>query len=195
MGAGILAGAGLMSLLLAQSGQSPPAPKPTPEQIERMKAIYQPSAPHLALAKLEGTWEQEVRLASGSGDPVVIRGRAVNRVVLGGRFVVSEGQATGGEGAPALDSMLIFGFDGRTREYTSVVMDTFGTYYVTAAGAPGQDAGAIAMKGQTPERGAMKQFDVVLTWIDADTYRTEIIFRFPDRPPSAAVSTTYRRMR
>jgi hypothetical protein len=163
-------------------------------RMERMKEIYQPSAPHRELAKLAGTWQQEVRLASGKPEPLVLRGRVTNRVVLDGRFVASEGTARAEAGGMAYDSMLMFGFDGRSREYTAIVLDTFGTYFVTAAGAASPGASAITMKGQTPEGGSIKHFDVVLTWIDANTYRTEIIFKFPGREPDVAVSTTYRRV-
>jgi len=179
----------MLSPLLAWA-QSPPSA----DQVERMKAIYQPSAPHRELARLAGTWEQEARLANGTPEPVVLRGRVTNRVVLDGRFIASEGLARGPAGGPVLESMLILGFDGRTREYTAIVMDTFGTYYVTAAGPGTPDSASIVMKGQTPERGSVKHFDVVLTWIDANSYRVEIIFRIPDREPTVAVSTTYRRV-
>ena len=182
----------LLTTLCCSTLQSP---APTAAQIERMREIYEPSAPHRDLETLVGEWEQEVKLASGKPEPAIARGRVTNRSILGGRFLVSEGAARAESGGLTIDSMLIFGFDGRSREYTVTVMDTFGTYSVSASGKGDAAARAIVMSGETPERGAMKRFDVVLTRVDADTYRTEIIFRFPDRPPSIAVETTYRRVR
>jgi hypothetical protein len=160
----------------------------------RVAAIYLPSEPHRDLAKLAGTWEQEAVFASG-GTPVRATGRVVNRAVLGGRFIVSEGNATG---ASSFDygSMLVFGFDGRTREHTVLLFDSFGTYFVEARRPASEDPGAKELKlsGETREGTTPKAFDVVLTWIDADTYRLEIVFRLPGRPPSVAVSFTCKRV-
>jgi hypothetical protein len=159
-----------------------------------MKEIYLPSAPHAALAKLAGEWDQTVELASKDGPPLRAHGRVLNRVVLGGRFVVSEGGAQQPDGALAYGSLLLFGFDGRSRDYTAIVLDTFGTYYVTAAGSAPPDGAPIVMRGETPERGGTKRFDVVLRWLDADTYRTEIVFHLPGREPAVAVAATCRRV-
>lgn len=160
-----------------------------------MKEIYLPSAPHQTLAALAGAWEQTVELASASGPPVRATGPVTNRVVVGGRFLLSEGTARQAGGPLELGSMLVFGFDGRTREYTSIVFDTFGTYYVTASGPPPGRGMPLVMHGETPERGGTKRFDVVLRWIDDDTYRVEIVFHLPGRESSIAVAATCRRVR
>lgn len=163
-------------------------------QEARAKEVYMPSASHDRLARLSGTWDQEVEYAIGTGKTVRASGRVRNRTVLGGRFVVSEGVARQAGGPLDVESIFIFGFDGRTREHTVVLLDSIGTYYVTAAGRVDDDS-RIVMKGETPEHGGMKQYDIVLRWIDSDTYRTEIVFHFPGREPLPAVAATYRRVR
>ena len=141
-----------------------------------------------------GTWAQDVTFASGTS-LVKASGRVVNRLVLGGRFLHSEGQAAN---PPALDyqSMLTFGFDGRSQEYTVVVFDSFGTYYVEARQplAAFTASGELRLVGTTPEGAATKRFEVVLSWLDENTYRVEIVFRLPDRPPVVAVSSLCRRI-
>ena len=182
----------LMIGIVAAAMQQQPAP--TPAQIARAKEIYLPSAPHESLARLTGVWDQEVEYA-GAGAAVRASGRVTNRAVLGGRFVVSEGAARQQGGPLNSESMLLFGFDGRSRQYTVVVLDTFGTYYVTAAG-PAPIAGEpIVMKGETPEGAGTKKFDVVLRWIGEDAYKTEIVFHLPGRDPVVAVAATHRRAR
>jgi hypothetical protein len=75
-----------------------------------------------------------------------------------------------------------------------IVLDTFGTYYVTAAGAgPQHPDGPFVMRGETPDGTGTRKFDVVLRWVDADTYVTEIVFHLADRDPFVAVSATHRR--
>jgi hypothetical protein len=50
------------------------------------------------------------------------------------------------------------------------------------------------MNGETPEGKGRKRFEVVLTWVDADTYRVQIIFLLEGRPPVVAVSSVHRRV-
>lgn len=185
----------LMIGLAASAAAVQQQPAPTPAQIARAKEIYLPSAPHESLARLAGVWDQEVEYASGAGAPVRATGRVTNRAVLGGRFVVSEGAARQQGGGLNSEAMLVFGFDGRSRQYTVVVLDTFGTYYVTAAGPPPPAGEPIVMKGETPEGTGTKKFDVVLRWMGEDAYKTEIVFHFPGRDPVVAVAATQRRAR
>ena len=82
------------------------------------------------------------------------RGTTTNRMILGGRFLVSEHTSTiaaGAMGDIKMDAMSIYGFDRRTNEYTIVELDSMGTYWVTAAGAPREDK-SIVMSGETARR-------------------------------------------
>jgi hypothetical protein len=167
-------------------------PQPTAEQIERMKAIYLPSPPHRDLERLAGEWDVEAEYASGNKS-VRANGRVMNRVALGGRFVVSEGRARAAEGTLDVESIFLFGYDGRTGEHTVVLLDTFGTYYVTAAGKAPVPLSEVVMRGETIEGNGTKKFEVRLRWVDRHTYRTEIVFRFADREPVIAVAATHRR--
>ena len=189
-------GIGTAAFALWFGGQLPAQETPrrapaSDAEVQRMKEIYLPSAAHDWLKRLEGTWHQEAEY--GSGDSVVKAvGTVVNRIILGGRFVHSEGSTAQAGGPLAVESLLVFGFDGRTHDYTVLVLDTFGTYFVTAAGR-GRSEQTVTMQGETLERGGAKKFSVVLTWIDRDTYRTEILFHFPGREPVAAVTALHRR--
>jgi hypothetical protein len=174
--------------------------QPTAEQKRAMAEQLQPGAPHRELATLEGQWTQEVTYNMGAR-PMKGRGTTTNRMVLGGRFLVSERTsmtAAGATGGFKVDAMSIYGFDRRTNEYTIVELDTMGTYWVTAAGAPREDR-SIVMSGETLDDhgGAreMRTYDMVLRVIDADTYVTEIIFRFAGRPPAKLVETLHRRIK
>ena len=54
-----------------------------------------------------------------------------------------------------------------------------GTYYVTAAGARQPGAREVAMKGVVDEGGRTQAYDMVLKWVDQDTYISQIVFHFP----------------
>lgn len=162
----------------------------------------QPSPEHRELGALAGRWNLEVTYNAGNGKTMTATGTAENRMVLGGRFLISESTSSVPAGAPAgmtaIDSMRIYGFDRRTRTFTIVELDSLGTYWVTAAGTK-KDANTIVMSGETLDDhgGApeMRQYDMVLRVIDRDTYAAEVIFKFANRPPVTLVEMLHRRIK
>ena len=175
--------------------------KPSPEAIQKMLEPMKPVAEHQELATLAGRWTQEVTYSMG-GPPMKSSGTVTNRMVLGGRFLISEGGSANpagpGMGDPIVETMSIYGFDRRTKEFTIVHLDTLGTYYVAAAGNRTEPR-TVVMRGETLDdhagAQAMRKYDMVLKFIDADTYVTEIIFHFPGRAPQTVVSVTHRRLK
>lgn len=175
--------------------------RPSPEAIQKMLEPMKPVAEHQELAALAGRWTQEVTYSMG-GPPMKSSGTVTNRMILGGRFLISEGSSANpagpGIGDPTLETMSIYGFDRRTKEFTIVHLDTMGTYYVTAAGNKNEPR-TVVMRGETlDDHGgakAMRKYDMVLKFVDADTYVTEIIFHFPGRAPQTVVSVTHRRLK
>jgi hypothetical protein len=178
--------------------------RPSPEAIQKMLEPMRPVAEHQELAALAGRWTQEVTYSMG-GPPMKASGMVTNRMILGGRFLVSEGSSPNpagpGAGDPTVDFMSIYGFDRRTKEFTIITLDTMGTYYVTAAGNRTEPR-TIVMRGETlDDHGGstpgkeMRKYDMVLKFVDADTYVTEIIFHFPGRTPQTVVSVTHRRLK
>jgi len=167
------------------------------EMLEAMKPVGE----HQELATLAGSWTQEITYAMG-GPPTKANGTATNRMILGGRFLVSEGTSPNpagpGFGDATVGSMTIYGFDRRTHEFTIIGLDTMGTYYVTAAGKK-TDPRTVVMAGETDEELAgvkrQQKYDMVLKFIDADTYVSEIIFKFPGMPDQTLVAVTHRRIK
>jgi hypothetical protein len=141
--------------------------------MEAMMESLRPTAEHALLAGLEGRWTQDATYQMG-GPPMQATGTITNRLVLGGRFLVSEGTSNNP-----------MGFGGPTVE-------------VTAAGTRRQD-GVVLMSGETLEIEAgtreMRRYDMTLRVVDADTYITEIIFKFPGMPDQTVVSIRHRRIK
>ena len=131
------------------------------------------------------------------GQPMLLAGTVENRMILGGRFLVSEG--TVGEGEMRGEGMTILGFDRRNGWYTAAGYDTWGTYHVAAQGEFDAARDAIVMHGSdTIVSGDHTQtWDFVLRVVDANTYVWEIIFTDPwhtqGGPPFKKVEITYRR--
>ena len=141
-----------------------------------IRAATAPGEAHARLAALEGRWHQRVRFRPAPGaEPVEMEGAATNTMILGGRFLKTE--SSWGEGAQAVESLLLTGHDGRSGLYTQVAFDTWGTYWVSAAGPMGPD-GVIVMSGE--DRGVaghVQRYDFILRLLDADTYVSEIVFK------------------
>jgi hypothetical protein len=187
-------------LFLARGAAAQPAP--TPEQIKAMAEKLQAGPEHRVLAALEGNWSLDITYNVGAPQPLRSKGTATNRMILGGRFLVSEAVSENPAGPAAgdqqIESMGIYGFDRRTSEYTTIGLDTMGTYWVAAAGTMKPDR-TIVMSGESLDdhggQREMRRYDMVLKIVDRDTYITQIIFKFSNRPDLTIVETTHRRIR
>ena len=175
---------------------------PTPQQIEAMVAKMRPGPEHQALTQLVGTWNQEITYDMGGAKKLTVKGTATNRLILGGRFLTSERTADNPAGAvygePKAEALSIYGFDRRNSQYTILELDSLGTYWVSAAGSKAE-AGSIVMSGETEDdhggRKEIRKYDMVLRFVDADTYVTQIIFKFPGKAPLTLVETLSRRVK
>ena len=190
----------LLLVSLASSAQQ----QPTPEQMKAMLAEMQAGPQHRVLASLEGKWTLDVTYNMGGpqAKPMKARGTATNHMILGGRFLMSEGVSdnpAGPElGGAKVEMVGIYGFDRRTKEYTTIGLDTMGTYWVTAAGVMKPDK-AIVMAGETLDDHAgskeLRKYDMVLKVVDADTYLTQVIFKFANMPDLKIVEIVHRRVK
>lgn len=153
---------------------------------ELAAAAASPGEEHERLSALAGEWRQTVRVWPAPGaEAVVMEGRARNEMILGGRFLKTEARA--GEGPLGSESLLLTGFDRRSGRYTQVGFDTWGTYYVTAAGPFDAQRGVIVLSGEDhdPLLGSTQVYDFVLRFVDDDTYVSEIIFKDPEHTGGA----------
>jgi hypothetical protein len=133
------------------------------ELIEQSK----PGPAHARLGRLAGEWDV-VMLIEGAE---VSKGAGRASAILDGRFQVVDFHLDSGPGEGSYRYTL--GFDRRHDEYSIVVMDTSGTYFVTARG-PEAD-GIIQMAGTDDDpmmtrMGFEKRFTFGLDLTDNDTF-------------------------
>src|SRR5215471_4647915 len=146
------------------------------KMVENEQATAAPVQEHQRLSALAGKWDQEIKLFPGPGvAPILMKGACENTMILGGRFLKSEGK--GVDGSP-IQSLQIMGFDRRYGKYTFVGYDNFGTYYVTGDGVFDSADNSLKLKGQEqdPSRG-VRQFDIVLHFVSPTRYVSEVIFK------------------
>jgi len=177
-----------------------PAPPATAER-QAMVDLARPGPEHAALEALEGQWTRDVTYTMGGGRQMKGRGTATNRMILGGRFLQSDHStsipASAAMPATTTESMTIYGFDTRTREFTLLELDTMGTYWVTASGRTAPPS--MVMSGETLDdhggRREIRRYDMVLRIVDVDAYVTQIIFTFDGAPALTLVDAVHRRMK
>lgn len=174
------------------AGQAPPPDSARAAAVRAALAAMGPGPEHHRLVALEGAWRAAARYANGPGH-LELQGSATVRPVLGGRFVVLETRLPSPE--LPIEGLVVLGFDRRASQYTYLGFDTFGTYYVGAAGAWDEEAQVLRMPGTSsdPRTGEVKSYEMNFRFPAPDTFVAEIVFQGPDGRRWVAVETTYTR--
>jgi len=160
-------------------------------------ALAAPGPEHQRLQAIVGKWDQEIKVWPQPGAKLMtLKGSCENKMILGGRFLVSE--CTGNMGGMSVESTHIMGFDRRHKKYTTIALDTFGTYYITAAGPYDDSKQAVIMYGEDIDPGlGTQKYDIISRIIGPDKYTVEIVFKDKEHTRGAAefkaVEITYTR--
>jgi hypothetical protein len=185
---------GFTGLSIAQESMDQKAQQ---ELMAAYMELAQPGKEHKLLASLEGQWNMEIKVWTSPGmEPMLMTGKAENKMILGGRFLLTT--SDGGEGDMYTETHTLTGFDRRHKKYTTVGYDTWGTYYATAAGTSDESGRTITMYGEDrdPIIGKTQKYDMVLHFIDENSYRWEVIFkdfRTPNEEPFKMLEILYTR--
>jgi hypothetical protein len=158
----------------------------------RYAEVAGPGPEHARLAALAGEWSVETALPGPGGREMLAPAQAVNRMIMGDRFLAMEVKGTA-QGTP-FESLTILGFDRGPGEYTAVGYDTFGTFYVTAAGGWDTKAQSIVMKGSYNDAvtGHAHEYEFLLAIESADRFTWTVVFLEGGRRTVAA-RMSYRR--
>lgn len=147
---------------------------------QEMMALAQPGPEHELLKSMVGSWKETTHFWMQPGtDPMVMESTMENEMILGDRFLLSN---VTGEGAMGGDRLGLWGFDRRSGEYTTIGLDTWGTYYVTAKGMYDETSKTITMTGEDyePTAGFLQTYKMILTFVSDDEMKFELIFTNPE---------------
>lgn len=164
------------------------------EMARRVLEAAQPGPEHARLASLAGEWDLRFSYwTSPTGDPIVGTGTAMNRVILGGRFLHSESVTQLGDRRS--EGLTILGFDRRANRYTTLGLDTWGTYYVEAEGPWDDGSRAMVMYGEEtdPISNRTERYTMITRITGPDEYVQEIVFRLPNGESFKAVEIRHTR--
>jgi hypothetical protein len=148
--------------------------------MEAAMALAAPGPEHEILATMAGTWDLAASFFSEPGAaPQTSSLVAEQRMILGGRFL--ESRARGETMGEEMESLGILGYDRRHRKYTTVGFDTWGTYYVTAAGDYDPETRTLTMQGEDldPHFG-LQRFTMTTRFASDDELVYELVFHQPD---------------
>ena len=167
----------MIGLALASTGfAQEDKPELTQDQMmEMVMKLAGPSEEHKILESLVGEWNTDVALWMAPGiEPMRFNGETTNEMILGGRFLLSQGHS--GEGDMYTETLWILGFDRRHEYYTLIGMDTWGTYHITSVGEYDAKTKILTMSGEVddPLLG-MERFRTVLHFEGAGKYTVEMI--------------------
>ena len=171
--------------------QAAPDSAKVAEMAVRYATLASPGPEHERLAGLAGDWIVEAAFGA-SAQQMTARAEATNRMILGGRFLTTEVKGTVG-GMP-FESLTIVGYDRGPGQYTAVGYDTFGTFYVSAAGARDERQEAIVMKGSYNDTitGHAHDYEFVLAIESPDRFTWTVVF-LEGGGRSVAAKLSYRR--
>lgn len=140
-----------------------------------------PGPEHELLKKMVGQWDLAIEFWSDpSAASVISAGTADHGLILGDRFL--ECHSESGMGLAAMEAIIVIGFDRRVKKYTYIGFDTWGTYYITAAGTGDSTGKVLTLSGEDydPIMLFTQKYDIVITFESDDKFKSELIFKNPE---------------
>lgn len=201
--------AGLVAVPVATAfpawpGQEQKRPAPTPETppgedprvlaaIARQRALGLPGPEHRALEQLAGKYQVDFTSYAPGAETTRLTGTCENRLVFGGRFLVSE--LTVGEGEARLESVTTYGYDNAKKQYFSYginsrrtgVTDHWGTYDATTR------SFILSGRARDETTGTVLTYRALLKVENPDSHTLQVYFDVPRARPRKALEMTFKR--
>ena len=133
------------------------------EMMKTWMAVATPGKPHEFLKTLEGNYTTVTRVwMDPKAPPMQSEGKAVFKMVLGGRFLQQDFAGTMMERPMA--GMGLIGYDNHRHQYTGIWTDTFNTTILTMTGGISQDGKTITQFG-TMDEPTTRQIGKMVKWV------------------------------
>ncbi|MCI0342274.1 MAG: type II secretion system major pseudopilin GspG [Planctomycetales bacterium] len=163
------------------------------EQEAWMK-LAQPGPHHGHLKALEGKWLVKAKATFMPGQPVEeSEGKCTYKMILGGRFLQQEIDATMG-GMP-FQGVGLTGYDNDLKKYVGCWMDSMGTMMMTFSGTCSEEGKVLTTTSEfkDPMSGQMKKAKMVTRVVDKDKHTFEMFDVGADGKESKILELTYTR--
>jgi hypothetical protein len=175
------------------------APTPPPQvdsatADKNMKEYKAPGDVHAMLAKSNGKWTSEASMYMAPGaPPMVSKGTVVSKMILGGRYQVSEHKGTM-MGEP-FEGVSTLGYDKHKNMFESTWIDNMGTGITKMTGPWDESTKSITFTGKMMDPGTKQEMDVkeVFKIIDDNNHQMEMYMVNPDKSEVKFLDIKYTR--
>jgi len=153
-----------------------------------------PAAELRFLEPLEGRFKIEMSSALPGRDKQTAHGSCVNRFILASRFLQME--CSMGEAEARRDSVVVFGFDERKRQFFALALDSVRNYYLQPWGNYDQAAHSFILNGKERDdsSGSVMTYRVRLRVEGRQAYHLEAFLDVPPGAPLRIVEAVYTRL-
>lgn len=145
------------------------------------QAYMTPGEHHKMIASWDGEWDGEVTMwMAPDAPPMKSTGKTTNRMVLDGRYQLSE--TSGDFGGMPLKGLGTLAYDNHKQQYVSTWIDNFGTGVMTLEGPWDEASKTITFTGKMMDPSLKKEVDVKETYrvIDNDHHVMAMYAQGPD---------------
>ncbi len=98
----------------------------TEEEQDKWEEYSTPSSTHKFIAKYDGKWKAEIKMYNMDvTEPVIYQGTAISKMIMGGRYQVTDFTAI--MDGQNMEGNSLLAYDNHTQEFTSTWIDNFGT--------------------------------------------------------------------
>lgn len=160
------------------------APAPMPDSATMMKnwmAYMTPGNMHKLMASWDGTWDGDMTMWQAPGaPPQTTKGTAVNKMIMGGRYQLSDHKSMM-MGQP-FDGMSILAYDNNEKKFKSTWIDNMGTGIMSMDGPWDEATKTLKLKGKCldPMMGKEVELREDFKVIDDKTQLMEMYSTGPD---------------
>jgi hypothetical protein len=158
----------------AGKSQAPPTKAQMDEMMAALEKMAAPGPQHTELMKNAGNWNAVIKSWMSPGDPVVTKGSATYKPILGGRFLMEDYKGIMMD--KPFEGFGITGYDNTKKEYINVWMDSLGTMMIFGRGTMDASGKVLTMNSQweDPVTGETASMRMVTTFVDANTKKFEM---------------------
>ena len=174
-----------------------PTPPPQVDSATAQKNMMEYMTPgdiHTMLAKSNGTWNVETSMYMAPGaPPETSKGKAVNKMILGGRYQVSEFKGTM-MGQP-FEGVSTLGYDKHKNIFENTWVDNMGTGITKMTGTWDEAAKSINFSGKMMDPMTKHEVDVkqVFKIVDDNTQQMEMFMVGADGSQTKMMEIKYTR--
>jgi hypothetical protein len=126
--------------------QTAAAPLDSAAMAKAMEAYMTPGEVHKMMASWNGAWESDIQMwMDPAAPPVISKSKAVNKMILGGRY--QEAKHTGNMMGMPFEGVSTLAYDNGKKEFVSTWVDNMGTGIMVLKGTWDDGSKTLTLKG------------------------------------------------